>query len=93
MGARTGPPGQDQDVTHLRDLFAILQVPHRRGLGGDAGQPPPASGESSRSPTLPPLPSLLFPGGRSGTQAPDRARRDGLTEGRTATRPRSGHRS
>lgn len=34
-----------RDVTHLRDLFAILRVPHRRGLGGDAGQPPPASGE------------------------------------------------
>lgn len=54
-------PGRGDDVTHLRDLFAILQVPHRRGLGGDAGQPPPASGERSLSETLPPLLPGSFP--------------------------------
>lgn len=62
-----------RNVTHLRDLFAILQVPHRRGLGGDAVQPPPASGESSYSPTLPPLLSFPLRGDRSETQVPGRA--------------------
>lgn len=62
MWAETLPTGLSQrDVTHLRDLFAILQVPHRRGLGGDAVQPPPASSECSLSPTLQPLPLAPSP--------------------------------
>ena len=69
----------ERDVTHLRDLFAILQVPHRRGLGGDAGQPPPASGECSFSPTLP----RRFP--RSRSEA-DRVRNAGPRQGRTEGR-------
>lgn len=79
-GAQTGPLGPGREnVTHLRDLFAILQVPHRRGLGGDAGQPPPASGECSLSETLPPLSPLLPSGGRQRKAGPVRS----WTEGRT----------
>lgn len=73
----------ERDVTHLRDLFAILQVPHRRGLGGDAVQPPPASGERSFSLTLPPLASLPLRGDRVRNASP----RQGRTEGRRG-RPR-----
>lgn len=76
-------PGEG-DVTHLRDLFAILQVPHRRRLGGDAVQPPPASGECSFSPTLPPLHSLTLRGDRVRNSSSRQSR----TEGRTETRPR-----
>lgn len=80
-GAQTGPlgPGRGR-VTHLRDLFAILQVPHRRGLGGDAGQPPPASGECSLSETLPPLPPLLPSGGRQRKAGPVRSGTEGRTK-------------
>lgn len=74
----------ERDVTHLRDLFAILQVPHRHGLGGDAVQPPPASSECPLSPTLQPLPSLPLRGDREWNARP----RQGRTEGRTTTRPR-----
>lgn len=87
-GERTGgePVTTDlgeRDVTHLRDLFAILRVPHRRGLGGDAGQPPPASGECFRAPTLPPTARLPLPGHRARNARPRRGR----TKGRTDTRP------
>lgn len=75
----------ERDVTHLRDLFAILRVPHRRGLGGDAGQPPPASGECFFPPTLPPSPRLPLPGHQARNARPRRGR----TEGRTDTRPGS----
>jgi hypothetical protein len=83
IGAQTAPTGLGggRDVTHLRDLFAILQVPHRRGLGGDAGQPPPASGECSFSPTLPPLASLLSRGGRVRNTSPRQDRTDGRRGG------------
>lgn len=77
-----------RDVTHLRDLFAILQVPHRRGLGGDASQPPPASGESSFSPTLP----RRFPRSRSEADRVRNAgpRQDRTEEGRGGPRPAPG---
>lgn len=80
--AETGPLGRGRgDGTHLRDLFAILQVPHRRGLGGDAGQPPPAWGECALSETHPPLTPLLPSGGReSGTQAPTGQGQAGLRD-------------
>lgn len=69
-----GPLGRVRgDGTHLRDLFAILQVPHRRGLGGDAGQPPPAWGQCSLSETHPPLPRLLPSGGRERKAGPVRS--------------------
>lgn len=80
-GAQTGPLGPGREnVTHLRDLFAILQVPHRRGLGGDAGQPPPASGECSLSETLPPLSPLLPSGGRQRKAGPVRSGTEGRTK-------------
>lgn len=79
--AETGPLGRGRGGgTHLRDLFAILQVPHRRGLGGDAGQPPPAWGECSLSETHPPLPPLLHLGGRERNAGPVRSG-PGATEG------------
>lgn len=82
IGTETVPIGLgERDVTHLRDLFAILQVPHRRGLGGDAGQPPPASGECSFSPTLPPLPSLFPRGGRVRNAGPRQDRTGGQRGG------------
>lgn len=79
--AEPGPLGRGRGGgTHLRDLFAILQVPHRRGLGGDAGQPPPAWGECSLSETHPPLPPLLPSGSRERNAGPVRSG-PGATEG------------
>lgn len=71
----------ERDVTHLRDLFAILQVPHRRGLGGDAAQPPPASSERSSSPTLRPLSSPPVRGDREWNARPRQGRTQGRRDG------------
>lgn len=78
----------ERNVTHLRDLFAILQVPHRRGLGGDAVQPPPASGECSFPSTLPPIPRLPLRGHEVRNASPAGARR---REGGTDRDPPPAH--